>query len=228
MSESKTPIESLVGPSLLTKVGMKKSTKELLNGKDFVLLYFSASWCLPCRQFSPLLTRFYQTNAKKEKFEVIYVSSDRDIPSFEEYYGKMPWLAIPAKGTADIKNTLAQSLKIQGIPSLVVLDAKTGLFVTDGAREEVTRVADDAAAAAKVLASWREKEAVPLDQAVSTSGGQQNPIMALIFMILKNPIYIFGLLYMYKYAMKRLAEFSKDGDDSPMEPEAPAGQDQEF
>lgn len=30
-----------------------------------------------------------------KKFEVVFVSSDKDEASFGEYYGEMPWLALP-------------------------------------------------------------------------------------------------------------------------------------
>jgi hypothetical protein len=44
-TQSKTPMEELVGNSLLRKVASKKPTKELLKDADLVLLYFSAAWC---------------------------------------------------------------------------------------------------------------------------------------------------------------------------------------
>ena len=45
-TESTFSMESLVGPKLLTKVGSPlKETKKIMDGKEIVLLYFSASWC---------------------------------------------------------------------------------------------------------------------------------------------------------------------------------------
>lgn len=61
-------------------------------------LYFSAHWCPPCRGFTPKLAEWYN-NFKKgpngSKLEIVFVSSDRDESSFDEYYGEMPWLALP-------------------------------------------------------------------------------------------------------------------------------------
>ena len=59
-------------------------------------VYFSASWCGPCRQFTPQLAQFYEAmNKKGKKFEIVWVSRDRSADEFVEYYDKMPWLAIP-------------------------------------------------------------------------------------------------------------------------------------
>ena len=46
------------GPEIITKSG-KKSTSEVVVGKKVIGIYFSAHWCPPCRQFTPLLSEFY-------------------------------------------------------------------------------------------------------------------------------------------------------------------------
>lgn len=59
-------------------------TSERCSGKHLAF-YFSASWCGPCRTFTPLLTEFY-AEAKKTgtvDLEVVFVSLDRDEPSFK-------------------------------------------------------------------------------------------------------------------------------------------------
>ena len=77
----------------------------------------------------------------------------------------MPWLAIPADaGAAQIKSQLAKSLKISGIPALIVLDAKTGQFVSSNARTEVTNVGDDKTKGRDLIASWKQMNTIPLDE----------------------------------------------------------------
>ena len=52
----------------------------------------------------------------------------------------MPWLSIPTEaGAAAVKSNLAKQLGIQGIPTLIVIDAKTGEFVSAGARKMLQR-----------------------------------------------------------------------------------------
>lgn len=37
-------MEEFLGPNLLTEGTTEKPTKEILKGKDLVLIYFSAAW----------------------------------------------------------------------------------------------------------------------------------------------------------------------------------------
>lgn len=63
---------------------------------DAVGLYFSAHWCGPCRGFTPKLVETYNTMKDAgKKFEIVFASSDRDEAAFDEYFGEMPWLALP-------------------------------------------------------------------------------------------------------------------------------------
>jgi len=57
--------------------------------------------------------------------EIIFVSSDQDEESFEEYFGIIPWLALPFRDPL-VKN-LSRYFEIVGIPTLIVLspDGKT-------------------------------------------------------------------------------------------------------
>jgi nucleoredoxin len=202
-----SPMESLLGPTLLTKAKQPaKKTSKLMESKDLVALYFSASWCPPCKAFSPILAEFYNNCAKDGKLEIVYVSSDRTIPDFDEYYKKMPWLSIGTDaGSAAIKNNLAQQIKIQGIPTLIVIDAKTGEFVTGSAREDVTKVGGNKQNGLQLIEDWKQKERVPLAEANLEGGGQEGPgglLIKFLMYFAKNPMYVFGLIYMYKYVMR--------------------------
>merc|ERR550537_841046 len=49
----------LFGQVIETKSG-KKETAEVVKAKKFVLVYFSAHWCPPCRGFTPVLSEAYK------------------------------------------------------------------------------------------------------------------------------------------------------------------------
>ncbi|PWA82633.1 DC1 domain-containing protein [Artemisia annua] len=103
-----------------------------LVGKH-ILLYFSAHWCPPCRAFTPELAKTYhEIKTKHEAFEVIFISSDRDQASYDEYYSTMSWLSLPF-GDKRIES-LSHLLKVNGIPSLVAL-GPTGKIITTETRE---------------------------------------------------------------------------------------------
>mmetsp|Transcript_29500 Transcript_29500/g.81081 ORF Transcript_29500/g.81081 Transcript_29500/m.81081 type:complete len:247 (+) Transcript_29500:82-822(+) len=212
------PLVELLGETLIQDPKGKKTVKtvDALKNKDLVLLYFSASWCPPCRAFSPILKEFYKLGHKS--IECVYVSSDSNVDEFEGYFGQMPWLSLPVEGTANIKNKLAQTMQIRGIPALIVLDAKTGFFLTDQAREQVTQAmkASDKKAGAEELieTTWKkETTAVPLDQA-KFEGGSGGPkgVMSIVMALLKNPAAIFAIMYFVKWFMRKYKEIMAGGE----------------
>ena len=83
--------------------GKKGSREEVpvssLDGEGKVIgLYFSANWCSPCRAFTPNLVKWYtelKNGPLSAKFDIVYLSWDREEEAFDEYFDKMPWLALP-------------------------------------------------------------------------------------------------------------------------------------
>jgi len=63
--------------------------------------------------------------------KMVFVSSDRDESSFNEYYGEMPWAALPYN-KQDVKGALSKKFKVQGIPSLAIIDANGKTITTEG------------------------------------------------------------------------------------------------
>lgn len=114
-------------------------TQSISGDGKVVGLYFSAHWCPPCRAFTPQLAEWYK-NIKKtdngENFEIVFISSDKDDKSFKEYYETMPWLALPFS-YRDKKTTLSKKFKVSGIPTLVMLDTKTGKMISADGRSIV-------------------------------------------------------------------------------------------
>jgi nucleoredoxin len=96
---------------------------QLANTKYFAV-YYSASWCGPCRQFTPDLVKWYNDNKPKHpEFELVFVSSDHDEGAMEAYIAadKMPWPAL--KYTKKRTNRSVTQFSGRGIPCLVFLDA---------------------------------------------------------------------------------------------------------
>ena len=101
----------------------------------FLGVYFSAHWCPPCKRFTPKLINFYEVaNKNKKQIEIVYVSSDKSEEQFNEYYGTMPWLAIPF-GKEAIEN-LNQAFEIEGIPTLLLFNSE-GKLIDDDDRTTV-------------------------------------------------------------------------------------------
>lgn len=134
-------------PSTLLNLNGDKISSDVLEGK-YVGLYFSASWCGPCRAFTPSLIKF--RNKYKTEFEVVLVGADGSSRAQANYMKKykMPWLAmqnltIEAKAARQITG-------IKQIPSLVIL-APNGMILSKDGKREVAQSAETA------LESWKSQ-----------------------------------------------------------------------
>lgn len=138
---------------------------------------------------------------------------------FTGYFEKMPWVAqkIDAE-SAEKKNTLATNLKISKIPVLVVLDVKTGNFISDMARTDVATAGKDSEKQAEVVAKWKATKPVPFEEAELTGGAGPLTFATIMYSILKNPVFIFGLMFGFKKLLKLFAAYQRKkaveaGDD---------------
>eukprot|EP00467_Chlorarachnion_reptans_P016381 CAMPEP_0114516042 /NCGR_PEP_ID=MMETSP0109-20121206/17103_1 /TAXON_ID=29199 /ORGANISM="Chlorarachnion reptans, Strain CCCM449" /LENGTH=404 /DNA_ID=CAMNT_0001696377 /DNA_START=23 /DNA_END=1237 /DNA_ORIENTATION=- len=126
---------SILGPKLLHE-GKEVDTKAVVEGKDVVAVYHSAHWCPPCRHFTPLFIEAYKEVQKKggKSLATIFVTADRDENSFKEYFGEMPWHAVPFSATdfTGFKGKSAKHLNVNGIPSLTFFDAGGKIIEKEG------------------------------------------------------------------------------------------------
>ena len=147
-AEAEVPpaLEALFGKRLVNAKG-KKVSAAMLAGKK-IGIYFSASWCPPCRAFTPQLVAAYrQLQSEGQPFEVVLVPSDQTEAAMEKYMKDhdMPWLAMPF-GDKHVQ-ALKEKFAVAGIPKLVVVDAQ-GQTRSSEARGEV------AAQGAAAYAGW--------------------------------------------------------------------------
>ena len=140
-------LEELIGTELVDAKGNKVETSSLAG--KVIGLYFSASWCGPCKMFTPELVKLRDRN--DDKFEVVFVSSDRSAEDQEEYMKdyNMDWPAIPYD--SPLRGELGAKYEIRGIPSLVIVDDQGNLITKDG-RSEMSGSDSDAR---KALREWR-------------------------------------------------------------------------
>jgi len=110
--------EIWAGKQILTK---DSSVGSSTFDDKYLMLYFSAHWCPPCRGFTPTLGKAYQElKAQRQDFELVFVSSDRDDASFQGYFDEMPFWAL-AFEERETKQELSKHFDVQGIPSLIML-----------------------------------------------------------------------------------------------------------
>ena len=95
-----------------------------LRAKKYLAIYFSASWCRPCRQLTPRLVAWYQQQqAELDTFEVIFVSRDNSKEAMLEYMKQdaMPCPAL-SLAKADQPSSPLEKYAGRGIPCLVLID----------------------------------------------------------------------------------------------------------
>ena len=115
-----------------------------LKGKT-VGVYFTASWCGPCHQFSPKLVQLYKRAAETgADFEVLMVSWDKTQSDREAYaqHCNMEWKALP-HDQGELIDELGLRYDVRGIPWLVVLkiseDGRTASVLSNDGRMDVER-----------------------------------------------------------------------------------------
>jgi len=93
------------------------------TSKQYVLVYFSAHWCSPCRAFTPLLVQYYNQRGGGQKFEVVFVSDDYTAQDMVGYMREMqmPWVGV--RWRSDGARAIARRYCGPGIPCLVLLNA---------------------------------------------------------------------------------------------------------
>ena len=128
---------------LLSKDSQQVEFEALLNKSEITLLYFSAHWCGPCKNFTAnFLIPFYEEMKSSGKsLEIVYVSLDKNQEQFNEYYSEMPWKAFNFSDSR--REPLKVQFDVQGIPSLILVN-KFGEAVTKQCRKHVEQMAEDA------------------------------------------------------------------------------------
>lgn len=66
-------MDILTGQQLLKKTGEVVNANEALKDKKIICYYFSAHWCPPCRNFTPILADFYNVSKNSSSTKVLII-----------------------------------------------------------------------------------------------------------------------------------------------------------
>jgi nucleoredoxin len=126
---------ALAGKLVTLQAGaLRPAAPARLAGARFYGVYFSASWCGPCKAFTPELADAYgKIRALYPEFEIVLVSGDRSAADMAAYMrdDKMPWPAL----AWDAKQSTREITRYagRGIPCLVLVD-ENGKVLADSYR----------------------------------------------------------------------------------------------
>ncbi|MDB5117001.1 MAG: hypothetical protein JWQ79_2493 [Mucilaginibacter sp.] len=131
ISRMKLTLPGAVAP-LFVKKSMDGSNLGLasFNGKNYVLLDFWASWCEPCREFTPKIKEAYQQYHNKG-LEIISVSWDDDEAAWKKAVaedGIEIWHNVIASLSGPNDNSMRDKYSIPFIPTLILID-KNGIII---------------------------------------------------------------------------------------------------
>ncbi len=128
-SKKATPLQKTLDAAVVDLNGSSIEASHLL-GTDYLLLYFSAHWCPPCKAFTPKFVEFYNTHGGGKLFQAVLVSSDKSEEKMFAYMRetRMPWPSVRF-GSASSK-TLKDTYSGDGIPRLVLVDPR-GVVIAD-------------------------------------------------------------------------------------------------
>lgn len=107
-----------------------------LRKKKYVGVYVSASWCGPCRAFTPELVELYKEYERD--LEIVLIGADRSQDEVFKYardHG-MPWL-VAKQGAA--ANGYMTRHGVRGIPDFRLFDKNGKLLEADGRNLKVVR-----------------------------------------------------------------------------------------
>ncbi|XP_066567719.1 nucleoredoxin-like protein 2 [Amia ocellicauda] len=127
------------GRVLLNRDGEPVDPDAALRNK-VVGLYFSAGWCPPCRDFTPILCDFYTELLEEQdppaRFELVFISSDRSAEDMVQYMHALhgEWLALA--WSDPYKHELKKKYNITAVPKLVIVK-ENGEVITDKGRKQI-------------------------------------------------------------------------------------------
>ena len=102
-------------------------------------IYYSMHDCARCQEFTPILDELYkEVNEDEKVLEVVLFSGDKSQEEFDEYYAKMPWLALP-RGNKKLMGANAKKFEVKGVPRLIMLRASDGKVLSKQCLEKVEK-----------------------------------------------------------------------------------------
>lgn len=104
-----------------------KKCDDATHPAKYYVFYYTASWCPPCRAFTPSLVKWYNDN-KNANVEIVLITSDRDEKAMEGYAAEMnmPWPQLKLAKAKTFKGKFNHG--VRGIPSVMVCDIEGKLL----------------------------------------------------------------------------------------------------
>lgn len=132
--------EGMKGKTYILENGQLVKKDAKLNAKHFIL-YFSASWCGPCRRNAPHSAESYNKFVKDNpNVEVIMCNQDANLETAQKWAVEvnMPWPILLRKDMTDIAKKIAP----MGIPTMILVDKDGKPIQSSQNMEQLVKLAE--------------------------------------------------------------------------------------
>jgi thiol-disulfide isomerase/thioredoxin len=105
-----------------------------INAK-YKLIVFGASWCSKCKEEIPKLLPFYETWKNKNQLDIVFVSLDTDLSSFQLFAKDFPWVS-----SCDLKSWEGKTTKdyfVFGSPTMYLLDKDNKIALKPNSEKQI-------------------------------------------------------------------------------------------
>jgi len=120
---------------------------QIEGNPEYYLIYYSASWCPPCRSFTPELVRFHRRVSRDGNVQFVLAPSDKskeDALSYLSDY-RMPWPSIDYDAYRSGKRAVPSNPN-GSIPTMVLADRDGNVLLANSSslpRDEFLKLAKD-------------------------------------------------------------------------------------
>ncbi len=133
----KSAYDELLEGNLVSVDGKRLAkVKEPKKPTKYYVFYHTASWCPPCRKFTPELVEFYKKHSSNPAFEIILLTSDRSDQDMEKYAveKEMPWPHLEFSKVKKFEEKFPHPGR--GIPNLVITDLEGKVLHSSYVKDE--------------------------------------------------------------------------------------------
>jgi thiol-disulfide isomerase/thioredoxin len=124
-----------IAPNIIFENATKPVTQLADLKSNYKLIVFGASWCSKCKEEIPKLLPFYETWKNKNQLDIVFVSLDTDLSSFQNFAKDFPWVS-----TCDLKSWEGKTTKgyfVFGSPTMYLLAIDNRIVLKPSSENQV-------------------------------------------------------------------------------------------
>ena len=124
-----------IAPNIVFENATKPITQLADINAKYKLIVFGASWCSKCKEEIPKLLPFYETWKNKNQLDIVFISLDTDLSSFQNFAKDFPWVS-----TCDLKSWEGKATKdyfVFGSPTMYLLAIDNRIVLKPSSENQV-------------------------------------------------------------------------------------------